>query len=93
MDWLLHQWDWYRQNVEYTDLGNAVVWISLCHAIRYLAKVHPLFHQWRQESSESSHTEKLETSSIKDSEQYDVGQPVFNNALGRCLLWLGIVRD
>jgi hypothetical protein len=93
MESLLHQWDWYRQNVEYTDLGRALVWISLCHVLRYMVKVHPIFSHFREQPEHVQSSGSPSASIADDSHEYERNQPVFDNALGRWLLWLGIARD
>jgi hypothetical protein len=93
MESLLHQWDWYRQNVEYTDLGRALVWISLCHVLRYMVKVHPMFGHFREQADTVQSSGSPSASLADDSHEYERNQPVFDNALGRWLLWLGVARD
>jgi hypothetical protein len=93
MEWLLHQWEWYRQNVEYTDLGRAVVWIGLCHALRYMVKVNPIFDHYREQAEHTQSSGSPSASLAEETDEYEEHQPVFDNTLGRWLLWLGIARD
>ena len=95
MEWLLHQWEWYRQNVQYTDLGSAVVWIGFCHALRYLVKEHPMFDRWREDERPANEHRATsgDSEGPDESGELENGRPVFDNELGRWLLWWGFTRD
>lgn len=82
MEWILQQWEWYRQNVEHTHLGSAIIWIGACQSLGIF--VNELRRLNRRVDSPR---EAVEQDSL------DCGQPLFSNALGRWLLWLGLSRD
>ena len=82
MEWLLQQWEWYRQNVEHTHLGTAVIWIGACQSLGLFVNARLSLNHRFESSKEAQEQESL-----------DYGQPLFYNAFGRWLLWLGLSRD